>query len=87
MQAIHKYISNGYRHIRQMDNVKLEAKLFVDKADGKFAIVRRCTICSFTLSKPKERNPGRGWGMREGNILRGKMVQHVKDEHGHLLEQ
>ena len=62
-----------------------EAKLFVQRTEGHFAIGRTCTVCGYSLSRQKERNPGRGWGMREGNILRGKLIQHVRKNHPQLI--
>ena len=62
-----------------------QAKFFVQTTNGHFAIGRTCTVCRFGLTRQKERNPGRGWGMREGNILRGKMIRHVRESHPELI--
>lgn len=53
--------------------------------DGPFAIVAKCHHCRHMDVVRKERNPGRGWGMREGNKQRGRMIQHVKTEHPEKL--
>jgi hypothetical protein len=53
--------------------------------DGHFAIVANCHHCKHTDVVRKERNPGRGWGMREGNKQRGRMIQHVKSVHPEVL--
>ena len=64
------------------------------KADGYIkardlprGIVRTCLICSFsdTVMKPRPGTAGRGWGMREGNKQRGRLIQHIKDHHPEKL--
>ena len=73
-------IAKGFQGLR-LAGKKTNPDLFIEKVDGHFAIGRRCTLCSFGVTKRKERSPGRGWGMREGNILRGQMIQHVRRTH------
>ena len=50
---------------------------------GPFAVVRACDFCEH-LEKVLVGLPcaGRGYGMREGNKARGRMIQHIKAEHG-----
>ena len=57
----------------------------MDKVDGHFAIGRTCTLCGFGVTRLKERYPGRGWGMREGNKLRGQLIQHIKQTHPEVI--
>ena len=79
-------IASGYRKT-DMTGTTSQAKFFVQTTNGYFAIGRTCTICGFGLTRQKERNPGRGWGMREGNILRGKMIRHVRENHPQLIDR
>ena len=45
-----------------------------------------CTVCGYRDAVLKVSRPGKGWGLREGNRLRGRMIQHVQDMHpGELL--
>ena len=81
---IRGYVSPDF-HIGE--DTRLEPRFFVRKINGHFAIGRQCTLCAYGVTKAKERRPGRGWGMREGGILRGKMIQHVKAEHGKLIAE
>lgn len=53
--------------------------------DGPAAIVATCNHCKHADIVRKERNPGRGWGMREGNKQRGRMIQHIKTMHPEKL--
>ena len=64
---------------------KSQARLFIEKVNGHFAIGRTCTVCRFGITLSKERYPGRGWGMREGNKLRGQMIQHIKQVHPEVI--
>lgn len=57
------------------------ADKFFGRHNGPRAIVGACRLCKHVDVVPKERNPGRGWGMREGNKQRGRMIQHVKQVH------
>lgn len=50
--------------------------------EGPFAVVRACNYCNHIEKVQKGvRNAGRGYGMREGNKARGRMIQHLKAEH------
>lgn len=54
---------------------------------GPLGVVRFCTVkkCKFyAMVKTGIHGVGRGYGMREGNKARGKMIQHVKSEHPEL---
>lgn len=62
------------------------AEKFFRRGNGPLAIWGTCCLCKHGTATPKERNPGRGWGMREGNKLRGRMIQHVKDAHPEVLK-
>ena len=54
---------------------------------GPMASVRGCLLCKHYESIPvNRRNVGRGYGMREGNKARGKMIQHIKECHPRELE-
>lgn len=45
---------------------------------GPFAIVRVCGVCGHTEKVAKGRpGVGRGYGMREGNKARGRMIKHI----------
>ena len=59
---------------------------FVGRFNGPSAITGWCKICNFghVTRKPPEGRRGRGWGMREGNKLRGLLIQHVKERHPDL---
>lgn len=49
---------------------------------GPFAVVRVCDICGHTeLVRKGQPGVGRGYGFREGNKARGRMIQHIKKEH------
>ena len=78
-------VSPDYQHWSGIIGSKSEATLFVENVDGHSAIGRTCTICRYGLTKQKERRPARGWGIREGDILRGRVIQHIKKEHEELL--
>jgi hypothetical protein len=62
------------------------AEAFIHHFDGPFALVRGCKLCKHVDTVRKERSPGRGWGMREGNKQRGRLIQHVKECHPAELE-
>jgi len=52
---------------------------------GPFATVRVCVHCGHREIVRKGRpGVGRGYGMREGNKARGRMIAHLKAEHGAL---
>ncbi|MDE0660309.1 MAG: hypothetical protein F4Z31_07130 [Gemmatimonadetes bacterium] len=57
----------------------------IGSANGPRAIVRTCRICGHTLVTRKPLRPGRGWGFREGNKLRGRMIRHIRAEHPEAL--
>lgn len=61
------------------------AEQFFTRINGPFAISAGCNLCKHVDVVKKERNPGRGWGMREGNKQRGRMIQHIKDAHAEAL--
>jgi len=50
--------------------------------EGAFMVVRGCRFCKH-IEKVRKGIPGvgRGYGMREGNKARGRMIQHVKEAH------
>ncbi len=48
---------------------------------GPLAVVRACNYCSFTVRLEIGHGGGRGYGMREGNKARGRMIQHIKECH------
>lgn len=49
---------------------------------GPMAVIRTCTVCGhFEIVKKGLRGVGRGYGMREGNKARGRMIQHIKQAH------
>ncbi len=64
------------------------AEHFFTRYNGPFAIVAGCNLCKHvdTFRKPRPGTVGRGWGMREGNKQRGRMIQHVKKAHPEVLE-
>lgn len=61
------------------------AEKFFVRVNYPRAIIATCKLCKHFDRVMKERNPGRGWGMREGNKQRGRMIQHVKDAHPEVL--
>jgi len=56
---------------------------FYTYRDGPLAIVRSCNLCRFfdLVKKAPQGSAGRGWGMREGNKQRGRLIQHIKTAH------
>lgn len=62
------------------------ADKFFIRTDGPIGIAASCKLCKHGDFVKKERSPGRGWGMREGNKQRGRMIQHVKDCHPEALK-
>lgn len=62
-----------------------KADKFIRHISGPFATVRTCTICGFSDKFP--RGSGRGYGMREGNKSRGRLIQHVKQCHPEALKE
>jgi hypothetical protein len=63
------------------------ADQYIKHRDLPRGIVRSCAICTFadTVIKPRPGTAGRGWGMREGNKQRGRLIQHIKAEHPEVL--
>ena len=54
---------------------------------GPLAIVRFCRLCDHAeILKTGRPGVGRGFGMREGNKSRGRMIQHIKAEHADVIE-
>jgi len=51
------------------------------KVVGPFAVVRVCNFCKHVEVLNTGPGGGRGYGMREGNKARGRMIQHVKAAH------
>ncbi len=57
-------------------------------ATGPFATVRACHACKHTeIIRKGIPGVGRGYGFREGNKARGRMIQHIKSKHPELQEQ
>jgi len=63
------------------------AEQFFTRFDGPFAIARGCKLCKHVdvVRKPRAGQRGRGWGMREGNKQRGRLIQHIKTAHPEVL--
>ena len=61
-------------------------KLFT-RAAGPIGIAAHCNLCRHKEFIPKAHKPGRGWGLRETNKLRGRMIQHVKQCHPEVLKK
>ena len=61
------------------------AEAFFVRRDMPNGIIGMCKLCKHSDVVKKERSPGRGWGMREGNKQRGRMIQHIKDAHPEAL--
>jgi hypothetical protein len=58
------------------------ADFLFDHLTGPRASVRVCKVCKHAETvKTGLRNAGRGYGMREGNKARGRMIQHIKSAH------
>lgn len=54
---------------------------------GPLATIRTCTVkgCGFSAKvKRGALNVGRGYGMREGNKARSKVINHIKSAHPEL---
>ncbi len=55
---------------------------FFSTKSGPAATVRTCRLCGHAEIVRKGRpGVGRGYGMREGNKARGRMIQHIKWTH------
>lgn len=63
------------------------ADKFIKRFEGPLAVVRSCTICGHFDRLPKVRGGGRGWGMREGNKQRGRLIQHILAAHPESLKE
>ena len=49
---------------------------------GPIAVVRKCEFCEHAETLPVNTiMTGSGYGFREGNKARGRMIQHIKAEH------
>ena len=64
----------------------IKADQFFVRKDMPNGIVGTCKLCKHADVVKKVRNPGRGWGMREGNKQRGRMIQHIKSAHPEKLK-
>lgn len=62
------------------------AEKYISHIVGPLAVVRGCLLCKHVDVMRKERSPGRGWGMREGNKQRGRLIQHIKEKHPEVLK-
>ena len=52
------------------------------KVEGPLAVVRICKICGHQeVVKKGLPGVGRGYGLREGNKARGRMIQHINECH------
>jgi len=53
---------------------------------GPLAVIRVCEICGHKeVVKVGIPGVGRGYGMREGNKARGRMIQHIKSQHPNFV--
>ncbi|WP_327210314.1 hypothetical protein [Rhizobium leguminosarum] len=48
---------------------------------GPLATVYACPCCKEVVRIPRERNPGRGFGLRTGGAAFSRMCAHVRAEH------
>lgn len=64
-----------------------EIEQHFERVNRPLAIVAWCKLCDFrdTVRKERTGTAGRGWGMREGNKQRGRMIQHIKTAHPEVL--
>lgn len=56
-------------------------KLYTRRSFPGRASIRTCTVCGHVELLKSPRLPGRGFGMREGNKARGRMIQHINKNH------
>jgi hypothetical protein len=57
-------------------------ELMYREVSGPRAVVRQCQCCKhFELVRKGIPGVGRGYGMREGNKARGRIIQHFKTAH------
>mgnify|MGYP000878549199 CR=1 FL=1 len=55
--------------------------------EGPFAVMRCCNHCRHFEKVLKGRpGVGRGYGMREGNKARGRMIEHINTMHADVLK-
>lgn len=55
---------------------------------GPLSVVRACKWCPHVeLIKKGVRGAGRGYGMREGNKARGRIITHVRENHPEEYEK
>lgn len=56
---------------------------FIVKYESGLSLVRACRLCGHvdTVRKLPRGRAGRGWGFREGNKQRGRLIQHVLENH------
>ena len=55
---------------------------------GPMAVIRQCAHCKhFEIVRVGMNGVGRGYGMREGNKARGRMIQHIKSAHPQVVPQ
>jgi len=55
---------------------------------GPFGVVRACNYCNhLEILKTGIPGSGQGYGMREGNKARGRIVQHIKENHPEVMEK
>jgi hypothetical protein len=58
------------------------------KTTGPYATIRACRHCKhFEKVLKGLPHAGRGYGMREGNKARGRIIQHIKTAHPEVLER
>ena len=69
--------------------VRVDDRYQFSRSDGPLGISARCLLCRFYdfVRKPPEGQRGRGWGMREGNKQRGRMIQHFNAVHKARAEE
>lgn len=63
-----------------------KAEKFFTRRNLPRGIAADCKLCRHYEVVLKVANPGRGWGLREGNKQRGRMIQHVKEAHPEALK-
>ena len=62
--------------------VSLIERHFVREFTGPLAVVRECKICGhIEVVKKGIPGAGRGYGFREGNKARGRIIQHIRNSH------
>ena len=72
----------------QASGMSHPADKYYKERSGPYAKVRVCLLCGHSeIVRKGIRDAGRGYGMREGNKARGRMIQHIKAEHPEVLRQ